>query len=121
MADVCQPDVDVILPGGMVLHGLDAAIPVLQAFRDAFPDIRHDVTETVTEGDKIATELTVTGTHTGAFRTPSGDIPPTGRTVVWHSVDIVVLRDGKIFSWHTYFDQMAFFAQLGLLPDSVAA
>jgi ketosteroid isomerase-like protein len=61
--------------------------------------------------------LTFTGTHTGTFRTAQGDIPATGRPVVIESVDVITLRDGKIASWHTYFDQMAFLAQLGLPPE----
>lgn len=75
---------------------------------------------TIEDGDKIALELTVTGNHTATFRTPSGDIPATGRTIVWQSVDGIAIRDGTIASWHTSFDQMAFLAQTGLLPEPVA-
>src|SRR5215203_2156089 len=107
----CQPDVETILPGGMHLQGPEAVTAVLQSFRDAFPDIRHEIVDVVEAGDKIAVELKVIATHTGTFRSPQGDVPPTGRSVVWESVDVVTTRDGKIASWHTYFDQMAFLAQ----------
>jgi steroid delta-isomerase-like uncharacterized protein len=117
---LCQPDVEVTLPGGMRLHGPDAVSEMLGTFREAFPDIRHEILDVVEAGDKIAVELAVKGTHTGTFRTPQGDIPATGRAVVWESVDMITLRDGKIVSWHTYFDQMAFLAQLGLLPEPAA-
>jgi steroid delta-isomerase-like uncharacterized protein len=120
-AQVCRPDVEVILPGGLRQHGPAEVIPVLAAFREAFPDIRHEVVDVVEAGDKIAIELKVIGTHTGVFITPQGDVPPTGRTVVWESVDFITLRDGLIATWHTYFDQMAFMAQLGLLPEPAAA
>jgi steroid delta-isomerase-like uncharacterized protein len=120
-AQTCQPDVEVRLPGGMHQHGPAEVIAALGAFRDAFPDIRHEIRDSVESGNKIAVELVVTATHTGTFRTPQGDISATGRSVVWESTDFVTLRDGEIASWHTYFDQMAFLAQLGLLPEPAAA
>jgi steroid delta-isomerase-like uncharacterized protein len=120
-AQVCQPNVEVRMPGGMHLQGADAVIATLGAFREAFPDMRHELRDSVESGNKVAVEVVVTATHTGTFRTPQGDVPATGRTVVWESVDMVTLRDGKIASWHTYFDQMAFLAQLGLLPEPAAA
>jgi predicted ester cyclase len=120
-AQVCHPDVEVMLPGGMRLHGPAEVSATLGAFRDGFPDIRHEILDAVEAGEKIAVELKVTGTHTGVFRTPQGDVPPTGRSVVWESVDVITLRDGLIVSWHTYFDQMAFLAQLGVLPEPVTA
>jgi steroid delta-isomerase-like uncharacterized protein len=120
-AAVCQPDVDVVLPGGNRQHGPAEVVAALRPFREAFPDIRHQFHDIVESGNTIAGEPTVTGTHTGTFRTPPGDVLPTGRTVVWEAVDVVFLRDGKIASWHTYFDQMAFLAQLGFLPEPAAA
>lgn len=120
-APLRQPDVDVTMPGGMHLHAPAEVTAVLGAFREAFPDNRHESLDVVEAGDKIAVELKVTGTHTGAFRTPQGDIPPTGRTVVWEAVDVVTVRAGTIASWHTYVGQMAFLPQLGLLPEPAAA
>ena len=119
-AEICQSDVEVILPGVEGLRGPAEAIATLQAFREAFPDIQHQFLDSVESSDKVAVELRVTGTHTGTFRTPQGDVPATGRSVVWNSTDFVTLRDGKIASWHAYFDQMAFLAQLGLLPEPAA-
>jgi predicted ester cyclase len=100
-ARVCQPDVEVRLPGDMRLLGPDEVIATLGAFREAFPDMRHELLDVVESADKVAVELVVTATHTGTFRTPQGDVLATGRPV----------------AWHTYFGQMAFLAQLGLLPE----
>jgi steroid delta-isomerase-like uncharacterized protein len=120
-AQVCQPDVEVWLPGGMRQHGPAEVIAALGAFREAFPGTRHEIRDLVESGNKVAVELVVTATPTGTFRTPQGDVPATGRSVVLESVDLVTLRNGKIASWHTYFDQMAFLAQLGLLPEPAVA
>ena len=89
--------------------------PFLSGYLRAFPDLRHEELDRVEVGDKIALELLVRGTHTGPLQTPQGEIPPTGREVVWESVDYVKLRDGRIASWHVYTDSLAFMTQLGLM------
>jgi steroid delta-isomerase-like uncharacterized protein len=116
-AQAGQPDVDVMMPGMPRFRGRAELIAMLTVFREAFPDAHHTLIDAVEQGDKVAVEVRVTATHTGTLRTPQGDVPPSGRTVVWESVDFVTFRDGKIASWHAYFDQMAFAAQLGLLPE----
>jgi ketosteroid isomerase-like protein len=56
----------------------------------------------------------------GELRGPQGDIPATGRPVLWESADYLRVRDGKIASWHVYTDTMAMLVQLGLAPDPAA-
>jgi ketosteroid isomerase-like protein len=92
----------------------------VEAYKAGFPDLSHEVVDAVESGDTVAVELKVTGTHTGPLRGPGGEIPPTGRPVVWETVDFVKVRDGKVTSWHVYDDQLAFFVQLGLMPDPTA-
>jgi len=50
--------------------------------------------------------------------TPTGEIPPTGRHFEFPYVDILQARDGKVVSHRVYFDQVAFLAQLGLMPGA---
>jgi ketosteroid isomerase-like protein len=102
---------------GADLTGRDAMDGFIRAYKEGFPDLRHEVVGYVESGDTIALELRVSGTHTGTLRGPQGEIPPTGRQVVWESADYVTLRDGKVASWHVYTDQLAFLVQLGLAPD----
>jgi steroid delta-isomerase-like uncharacterized protein len=104
-----------VMPGGMRIPGAQI-VPFLQAYVAAFPDLRHEVVDYVENGDGIAVELRVTATHTGPFHTPQGTVPATGRPMVWKSVDFIRIADGKIRSWHTYFDQLTFLQQLGLMP-----
>ena len=118
---VTHPDAAITMPGGMQFHGPDELRPLLEAFHEAFPDLRHQIVDIVESGDKIAIELRIAATHTGILHTPQGDVPPTGRSVAWEQVDFVTLRDEKVAIWHTYFDQMTFLAQLGLLPTPGAA
>ncbi|HKG27148.1 MAG TPA: nuclear transport factor 2 family protein [Thermomicrobiales bacterium] len=46
-AEICQSDVEVILPGVEGLRGPAEAIATLQAFREAFPDIQHQFLDSV--------------------------------------------------------------------------
>ena len=47
--------------------------------------------------------------------TPGGLVQPTGKKVVWESCDYVGVKDGKVMSWHGYFDNVPFLTALGLL------
>ena len=118
-AEFTHDDIEFRMPGAE-LRGRVAVREVLEAYRAAFPDLRHQFLDTVESGDTYAAELRITATHTGTMRTPDGDIPPTGKQVVWQSCDYIKVRDGKIASWHAYFDQVAFLTQLGLMPDAAS-
>lgn len=115
------PDAELVMPGDLRVRGIAQIEPVLRAYFAAFPDLKHEVVTSVEEGDRIALELHITGTHTGTLMTPNGPIPATGRNVDWHSVDMITVADGKIATWHAYYDQMAFLGQLGLLPEPATA
>jgi steroid delta-isomerase-like uncharacterized protein len=120
LPSIVAPNAEVKMPGGMRLVGPAQVRPLLEAYRSAFPDIRHEIVDTIETEDGIALELHIVGTHTGDFMTPNGPLPPTGKRVVWESVDFVRIADGKIVSWHAYFDQMATAIQLGLVPAGAA-
>jgi steroid delta-isomerase-like uncharacterized protein len=113
-------DGEITMPGGMRVQGPAQVKQVLQAYVEAFPDLHHEIVDLVeaADGSKIAVELRVTGTQTGTMRGPGGDIPATGRQVTWESVDLITLEAGKVRTWHTYFDQFSFLAQLGLVPQA---
>ena len=105
---------------GAEANGIEELRGFLAAYLEGFPDLSHEVRDYVESGDTIALELHVRGTHTGTLRSPQGDIPPTGRPVLWVSCDYLKLRDGKVVAWHAYTDTMAMLVQLGLAPDPAA-
>jgi Predicted ester cyclase len=110
------PDCEITMPGMGRIDRDTMRTVVLPAYKTGFPDMHHETIDSVEAGDRVVVRLRVTMTHTGPFITPQGEVPPTGRTVVLDSADVVTVVDGRINSWHTYFDQMSMLGQLGLLP-----
>ena len=73
--------------------------------------------------DAIAIEGRWSGTHTGPFAMPEGDVPPTGRSVTM-AFALFVSGDpavGEASRVAIYMDQLVIAAQLGLLPEPAAA
>ena len=110
------PDIEVVLPGGMNLSGPEQVAEVVQVFWEALPDGKIIHHNEVVGGDSVVTEGTLTGTHTGTFRNPQGDIPATGNRVQLRYASVKRIRDGKVALEHLYFDQLEFLQQLGALP-----
>ena len=115
LGDVFAADCELVLPGATG-HGLDEARALLRVWLDALPDVRHTISTLVEDGDAVACEVDVRGTHTGTLRTPTGDVPPAGRSVRIESATVVAIRDGKVATWRAYFDLLGFMGQLGVLP-----
>jgi predicted ester cyclase len=108
-------DSELVMPGGMQLRGREQA-DVLRAFWQALPDATLTWQTHVENGSMIAGEGVLTGTHAGPFRTPQGEIPPSGREVALPYAFIRRVEGGKIASEHLYFDQLEFLQQLGAAP-----
>ncbi len=85
-------------------------------FSIAFPDLRFEIKHTDIVGDRVIFEWSGVGTHTGPLATQSGQvIPPTGKPGKVNGVLISQVKDGKIVSEKTYWDQMELMKQLGLM------
>lgn len=106
---------------GMDLRGAPALVQMLQAYRTAFPDMKHTVLHHVEAGDTIALELKVEGTHLGPMQLAAGAVPATGKKVVWESCDYIRVANGKVRSWHVYHDSLPFMAALGLVPPAASS
>jgi predicted ester cyclase len=120
-AAMMAADVEWLTPDGP-LHGRDAVREYVGIFRTAFPEGRHTIERATESGSEVAAEGRWTGTHTGVFATPQGDVPPTGRTV---TMTFALFVDGDLDKREArrvalYMDQMAMAAQLGLIPEPQA-
>lgn len=107
-------DVAFHAPGAPPLQGPDAVVGFMRPFLNAFPDLTHEIVDFVENGDTVAWEMRIRGTHTEPFNTPQGEIPATNKPVDFTSCDFVNMRGDLIASYHVYFDMMGFMAQLGL-------
>ena len=81
------------------------------ALREAFPDLRVEISEQIAEADKVVSRKTFTGTHRGPFI----GIPPTGARVQFEVIDILTLRDRRITEHRVVLDKLGLLRQLGAI------
>src|SRR2546428_318804 len=119
---VFTEDAEVVMPGRPPISGRQAIAAFVRLFLVAFPDYALRIQSLVAEGDRIALEFTSAGTHTGPLRLPGGEVPATGRRFS-HGGVVIARRDknGKLTSYHEYFDRLEFMIQLGLMPTPAGA
>ena len=99
------------LAGGP-LRGPDAYAPFYARFREAFPDVRVDVVQTITEGELVAAHCHVTGTHRGNSMGLA-----TSKPVDFWGMTMLRVRDGKILEAWNNFDFLSFYQQIDMLPQ----
>ena len=114
-ADPWAADAEMTAPGAQV-SGRDNVIGFIAGFQEAFPDLRLEINQLLSDGPAAAAEGTMTGTHDGVLHTPDGDVAPTGRALALRWAAVYVTESGTLKSEHLFFDQMDFLGQLGLLP-----
>jgi len=114
-ADPWAADAQMVAPGAQA-SGRDEVLGFLGVFQEAFPDLRLEIEQLVSDGAAAAAEGTLTGTHDGVLHAPGGDIPPTGRRVELRWAAVYATDGDTLKSEHLFFDQMDFLGQLGLLP-----
>jgi steroid delta-isomerase-like uncharacterized protein len=104
------------VPLGITLPGRDGYKQFVMFFAEAFPDSRIEITNLFATEDQVVLEYTGRGTNTGPLHLPMGDVPATGRQGELRICDVTQTRDGKISSYHSYYDTMTLLQQLGLVP-----
>lgn len=97
--------------------GIDGAREGIRRAKAAFPDWHEHVDEMVTEGNRVVTRYTSTGTHRGDFR----GIPATGRPLTVREMSIYRVAHGKVVEQWCLLDELHRLQQLGVLPATVGA
>jgi len=87
----------------------------LIGWRTAFPDVTGTVTSTIESGDRVVQEVTWKGTHTGPLATPTGEIPPTGKSQTTLAVIVSDYEGEHLKDSRHYFDLMSLMTQLGVV------
>jgi predicted ester cyclase len=101
-------------PGGIRLTGREAAETMWNMYHDAFPDNRLQITAIHADDRGGVHEGRATGTQTGTLRGPADEIAPTGRRAEINFSGVYEFEEGKITSFHLYFDQAEMLSQLGI-------
>ena len=105
------------LPGP--IHGREAVKDHMRENWKSFPDSHLRLVNRVESGDWVADETEWTATHKGPINVPGqAPIPPTGKQMKGMAVAVGQTREGKVHRLNIYYDNMAFMAQLGLMPGS---
>jgi predicted ester cyclase len=86
----------------------------LKSWNTAFPDAKSEVTNQITDGDRVATAFTFRGTHTGPLAGSMGTIAPTGKHVELDMELINWFRGGKVHRARESFDLAGLMDQLGV-------
>ena len=104
------------MPGGPRLTGREAADAMWNTYQDAFPDGRLETIAIHADDRGGVYEGRGIGTHTGTLRGPAGEIPATGKAAQLRVCGVYEFEEGKITSFHLYFDQAELLSQLGITP-----
>jgi ketosteroid isomerase-like protein len=110
-------DLETVDPGMGTVHGIEPFREYLDTFKRAMPDAKAIVGHAHEAGEIVVVEGRFIGTFTGPLTTPDGDVAPTGASVDLPFADVSRVRDGKIASYHTYYDQLGLMTQLGLIDE----
>ncbi len=94
-------------------HGPEDFKQFVAAYRSGFPDLHVQIEDQVTEGDRVSTRWTVTGTHEGDIVC----IASTGRRVTLPEMELSSISDGKIVETWEGYDSMLIMQQLGVVSS----
>jgi steroid delta-isomerase-like uncharacterized protein len=122
IAELMAADGEIVLVGSNTrFRGPSGAIEFSHMWADAFPDGRVKMDNVIASGDYVVLQFTGTGTQTGALKSATGEIPPTGHSITLNLCDVHEIRDGKIRSVQSYFDSASMLTQLGVMPEVAVA
>ncbi|MEV4832988.1 ester cyclase [Nonomuraea sp. NPDC049486] len=114
---VLTDDCEVVnIPLGATSHGPSGYARFIQAWVAAFPDSTVEITNLFSTDDQGVVEFIGRGTNTGPLLGPVGVIAATGRRAEVRFCNVQRFADGKVSSFHQYFDLMGLLQQLGVPP-----
>lgn len=111
--EVLAPDNICHYPGSPEPLTRDKHEQSARMFYEAFPDLYHDIGDTIAEGDLVAIRMTNSGTHKGDFF----GAPATGKTVGFGSIFIGRIVSGNVVEAWGEADLMGLMQQVGAIPS----
>jgi ketosteroid isomerase-like protein len=121
LAGVETADLEMKMPGGMVVKGSAGHAQMTKMFAAGFPNFKHTVSRCVESGETIACEGKWGGDHTGPFAMPNGQtVAATNKHVEFEWAGLATIKNGKVATVNVYFDNLGFLQQLGVIPPPPA-
>ncbi|MDO8611978.1 MAG: ester cyclase [Dehalococcoidia bacterium] len=99
------------------LQGAEEMVQAYQGWKQAIPDGKGAIGSTFVNGNKVAQEVTWTGTHNGPLNTPQGAIPPSGKSISVPGVQIITFEGDKIVEFRQFFNLLTLLQQIGAAPQ----
>lgn len=100
------------VPFDQTLKGDTAVADAWKSWAEIFPDGMTEIRNLISSGDSVVVEGVGRGTHQGVFRSPAGDLQPSGRKVNVNFCEVYKLNNGKIIRAASYFDFYTMLRQL---------
>lgn len=94
-------------------QGLTEVRKMVRRWFRAFPDLRLVCESLIVQGDRVAFDWAISGTHLGPFMR----IPATQRPVSLRGVSLLTINAGRITHASRIWDLAAFLRDVGLLPE----
>lgn len=121
LVELYAPNAELRASGGMVAKGREEIKRFQQGWIQGFPDAKVRSERLTVSGSTVIEEGVFTGTHTGSFPTPMGDIPPTGRKLEGPYVNIYDFEGDQVVRDRLIFDRLELLEKLGLAPVPAGA
>ncbi|WP_414938291.1 ester cyclase [Amycolatopsis sp. cmx-11-51] len=115
MAEFWAPDM--VHHTRMGSHGFESVLTIVSDFMRAFPDLQFTIEDILADGDRVATRMTATGTHTGSYMGKEA----TGNKVSCSVFGIARVQDGKLVEHWGVTDELHLMEQVGLVPEEYLA
>jgi len=105
----------------VIHHGFSSRIrPGVPGLREhytnllkGFPDMRIEIEDIISEGEKVVHRFTFCGTHRGEFL----GVAPTGRLVTSAGIQINLFANGKCIEVWSVHDTFRFLTEIGAVPQ----
>lgn len=99
-AAVAQLTPDALHHGRISNYRAEGVKVLFNMMHEVFPDLRFAIEDIRVEGSRVISRVVGTGTHTGTYLGK----PPTGKVVVFESVDIAIIAPVDVVEVETEFE-----------------
>lgn len=87
----------------------------------AFDGLHHELLHRVDAPGQVVIAFLMRGTHSGAYRTPLGEVAPTGKSVAIRTIDVLTLVEGRVSEVWVVADEFGLLTGLGAIQLTAAA